>query len=78
MPFGKCILIFDFTYNIFFLAMKELIIMPNNHTKLLDVDNVVCVFVTLSLSHTPSDRRKKGRERYGMLEDWCRNSERKG
>jgi len=51
---ASAFLIVDFTYNIFFLAMKELIIMPNNNTKLLDVDNVVCVFVTLSLSFSLS------------------------
>ena len=58
MPFGNCILIVDFTYNIFFLAMKELIIMPNNHTKLLDVDNVV----SLSLTHTIRQKEERKRE----------------
>jgi len=51
-------LIVDFTYNIFFLAMKELIIMPNNHTKLLDVDNVV----SLSLTHTIRQKEERKRE----------------
>ena len=60
---ASAFLIVDFTYNIFFLAMKELIIMPNNNTKLLDVDNVVCVFVTLSLSLTHTIRQKEERKR---------------
>ena len=42
---ASAFLIVDFTYNIFFLAMKELIIMPNNNTKLLDVDNVVYIYI---------------------------------
>ena len=60
---ASAFLIVDFTYNIFFLAMKELIIMPNNNTKLLDVDNVVCVFVTLSLSNTHHQTEGRKEER---------------